>query len=153
LALAVIAILDAYRNAATGGVARYNRWYFYLAAWLVGYVIVGSAIFDYGRTNYMEAFKIPTGSMEPAVLKGTVCWLTRRPIAGWHRKRATSSYLFTRRPQQDVYQESRSPAGETVALADARRKRCLTARYPCSATTGKTVSTAGTLVSFRSATS
>jgi signal peptidase I len=70
LALYIIAILDAYRNAGTGGAARYHRWYFYLAAWLVGYVIVGSAVYDYGRMNYMEAFKIPTKSMEPAVLQG-----------------------------------------------------------------------------------
>jgi signal peptidase I len=70
LALYIFSILDAYRNAGTGGVARFNRWYFYLAAWLVGYVIVGSAVYDYGRTNYMEAFKIPTRSMEPAVLQG-----------------------------------------------------------------------------------
>jgi len=70
LAIAIVAICDAYRNAGKGGATQHNRWYFYLAAWLVGYVIVGSIVFEYGRANYLEAFKIPSESMEPAVLKG-----------------------------------------------------------------------------------
>jgi signal peptidase I len=70
IVLYIIAILDAYKNASTGVTARFGVWYFYLAAWLVGYVIVGSAVFDYGTTNYLQAFKIPTASMEPAVMSG-----------------------------------------------------------------------------------
>lgn len=70
IVLYVIAILDAYRNAPTSAASRFGGWYFYLAAWLAGYVIVGSAVFDYGKTNFLEAFKIPTASMEPAVMSG-----------------------------------------------------------------------------------
>ena len=70
IVLYIIAILDAYRNASTSTASRLGGWYFYLAAWLVGYVIVGSAVFNYGITNYLQAFRIPTRSMEPAVLSG-----------------------------------------------------------------------------------
>jgi signal peptidase I len=68
--LYIIAVLDAYRNTPKGAASRFGGWYFYLAAWLVGYVIVGSAVIDYGKTNYLQAFKIPTASMEPAVMSG-----------------------------------------------------------------------------------
>lgn len=48
----------------------WNRWYAYLAVWLIGSVVFTGSVYDYARTNYVEAFKIPSASMEPAVLRG-----------------------------------------------------------------------------------
>lgn len=48
----------------------YNRWYFYLAAWLVGMVGINGAIIDHIRGSSCEAFKIVGASMEPTVLRG-----------------------------------------------------------------------------------
>ncbi|HYS43906.1 MAG TPA: signal peptidase I [Geobacteraceae bacterium] len=48
----------------------YNRWYFYLAAWLVGMAGINGAMIDHIRTSSIEAFKIVGNSMEPTVLRG-----------------------------------------------------------------------------------
>lgn len=48
----------------------YNRWYFYLAAWLVGMVGINGTIIDQIRSSSIEAFKIVGASMEPNVLRG-----------------------------------------------------------------------------------
>ena len=48
----------------------YNRWYFYLAAWLVGMGGINGAIIDHIRSSTIEAFKIVADSMAPTVLRG-----------------------------------------------------------------------------------
>ena len=74
IVLYVAAIVDAYKKAArTGGVYRpavYSRWYFYAAVWLLGWVFISGAVFGYVRSNFLEAYKIPSESMEPAILRG-----------------------------------------------------------------------------------
>jgi signal peptidase I len=74
VAVFAAAIVDAYRKAGMAEPAyqltRYNRWYFYLAVWLLGSVLVSGAVDGYVRDNWIEAYKIPTGSMEPGVRKG-----------------------------------------------------------------------------------
>jgi signal peptidase I len=123
LALYAIAIRDAYQEAGTHAVRGYNRWYFYLAAWLLGYVIVSGVVLEYGRTNYMEAFVIPSISMEPAVLKGDRILVDKTA----YRRIA---------PQKNdiivfVYPDDRSKAfikriealpGETITLADGTKE-------------------------------
>jgi signal peptidase I len=49
---------------------KYNRWYFYLAVWLVCMVGINGAIIRHIRTSTLEAFKIVGASMQPAVLRG-----------------------------------------------------------------------------------
>jgi signal peptidase I len=124
LALAITAILDAYRNAGKGGVAHHNRWYFYLAAWLVGYVIIGSSIYDYGRTNYMEAFKIPTGSMEPAVLKGDRLLADKtayRRIAP--KKGDIVIFVYPDDRSKMFIKRVEALPGETLTLADGKTQK------------------------------
>jgi len=71
IAIDFAAIIDSYRTSARiGPPAPYNRWYFYVAVWLLGWVLVAGAVFGYIRDNIAEAYKIVGESMEPAVLKG-----------------------------------------------------------------------------------
>src|SRR5574337_665807 len=64
-------VFDAYRSAGSSfQPASYNRWYFYLAVWLLGCVLVSGFAYEYVRTNIVEAYKIPSASMEPVVLRG-----------------------------------------------------------------------------------
>ncbi len=74
LGLYIAAIIDAYRTAARIGIsfqpAAYNRWYFYVALWLLGWVLVTGAVFQFVRDNMVEAYVIPSSSMEPAILRG-----------------------------------------------------------------------------------
>jgi signal peptidase I len=73
LAVYVFSVLDAYRRAssmkAVYMLKSYNQWYFYLAFWLMGILITGSAL-EHIRENYLEAYRIPTQSMAPAVESG-----------------------------------------------------------------------------------
>jgi len=48
----------------------YDQWYFYLALWMLGSVVVMGAVYSYTARNVIAAYKIPSMSMEPAVLKG-----------------------------------------------------------------------------------
>ncbi|OGW38556.1 MAG: signal peptidase I [Nitrospirae bacterium GWD2_57_9] len=76
IAIAVFAmiIIDAYRKAGKIGtdyrLKSYNRWYFYLAVWLLGSVLVSGSVYDYLKNNIIEAYKIVTTSMEPVILEG-----------------------------------------------------------------------------------
>jgi signal peptidase I len=73
IVLYATSIVDAYRKASVSDAAyplkSYNRWYFYLAIWFLSFM-VGFAALGYARDNWIEAFKIPTSSMEPAVSSG-----------------------------------------------------------------------------------
>jgi signal peptidase I len=73
VAIYVISIVDAYRKASASEAAYQlkscNRWFFYLAIWLLGFmVLIGSM--GYAKNNWIEVFLIPTKSMEPAIESG-----------------------------------------------------------------------------------
>lgn len=74
IAVFVMIIVDAYRKARKIGtdypLKAYNRWYFYLAVWLLGSVLVSGSVYDYVKKNIIEAYKIVTTSMEPVVFRG-----------------------------------------------------------------------------------
>jgi signal peptidase I len=70
----IMIIVDAYRKAkslAAGyRLKAYNRWYFYLAIWLLGSVLVSGSVYGYVKQNIIEAYKIAGTSMAPIVIKG-----------------------------------------------------------------------------------
>jgi signal peptidase I len=74
IAINIIAIVNSYRKAKTlersYQSTQYNRWYFYLAVWLLGFILVPGSLYSYITNNMLQAYKIPTGSMEPGVLRG-----------------------------------------------------------------------------------
>jgi signal peptidase I len=71
LAIYLGAMIDAYRNSAKEAkLQAYNRWYFYAAVWLLGWILAAGAVFGHVRDNIAEAYKIASGSMEPTVMKG-----------------------------------------------------------------------------------
>ena len=47
----------------------YNRYYFYVAAWLLG-AVLAAAVMGYTQTRHLRFFKIPSASMSPQVLQG-----------------------------------------------------------------------------------
>ncbi len=120
-ALYIIAIIDAYRNAGRGGVARHKGWYFYLAAWLAGYVIVGSAVYDYGRINYLEAFRIPSTSMEPTVMQGDRILADKTAYRRMSPKQGDIViFVFPDDRSKNFIKRVEALPGETVTLADGK---------------------------------
>ncbi|MCX5906412.1 MAG: signal peptidase I [Deltaproteobacteria bacterium] len=74
LAIYLAAIIDGYRKASKEG-ASYrgktsNRWYTYVAIWMVESVLIMGGVVGYVKGNVVEAYKIVTISMEPKVLRG-----------------------------------------------------------------------------------
>lgn len=74
LAVYCLAIIDSYRKARRKG-AEYrarvlNRWYVYVAVWMVESVLVMGGVVTYLKGNVMEAYKIVAISMEPKVMRG-----------------------------------------------------------------------------------
>ena len=70
----VLTVIDAYRKAkypeAGYELKSYNRWYVYLAFWLIGSIAASGSVYDYVKNNFIQAYKIVTLSMAPDVLKG-----------------------------------------------------------------------------------
>lgn len=68
------AIVDAYRTAVnpkgSSQHKSFDRWYIYLAVWMVESVLIMGGVTAYVKTNIIEAYKIVTVSMEPVVLQG-----------------------------------------------------------------------------------
>jgi len=69
--LYIFAAITAGRNAYTEvRQTPYDKWYFYLALWMLGSIVVMGAVYSYTARNVIAAYKIPSMSMEPAVLRG-----------------------------------------------------------------------------------
>jgi signal peptidase I len=73
-AINIFAIASSYRKAKTlensYQPTPYNRWYFYLAVWLLGFILIPGSVISYIKNNILEPYKVRSGSMEPGVLRG-----------------------------------------------------------------------------------
>jgi signal peptidase I len=74
LTVYLLAIFDGYQKSRREGAAyrarAFNRWYVYVAVWLVESVLVMGGVVAYLKGNVMEAYKIVAISMEPKVMRG-----------------------------------------------------------------------------------
>src|SRR6266545_2570689 len=74
LAIYLVAIIDGYRRARREGTMyrgkAFNRWYAYLAVWMVESVIIIGGAVGYVKGNIVEPYKIVTTTMEPKILRG-----------------------------------------------------------------------------------
>ncbi len=119
------AAIDSYRKAATASYqpAVYNRWYFYVAVWLLGWVLVSGAGFGYVRDNVAEAYRIASGSMEPAIFAGDRVLADKtayRRIAPQKGDVVTLVYPDDR--SKKYIKRIEALPGETITCADGARK-------------------------------
>jgi len=59
----------------------YNRWYWYASAVIINLFIWQPAMVSVMRSNVVQAFRIPSGAMEPTVLAGDFIFASKRPSA------------------------------------------------------------------------
>lgn len=123
LGVYVASVVQAFRRArkspSTGGQAAYNRWYFYVAVWLLGYVLISGAVYDYVRNHYVEAFKIPSASMEPAVLRGDMVLADKTAYRRTAPKKGDIViFVFKDDRSKRFIKRIESMPGDTVRLAD-----------------------------------
>jgi signal peptidase I len=125
IALYAAAVIDSYRKAATNSYqpAPYNRWYFYVAVWLLGWVLVSGAVFGYVKDNVAEAYKIAGGSMEPAVLMGDCVLADKtayRRIAP--QKGDVVTFVYPDDRSKKYIKRIEALPGEIITGADGTRK-------------------------------
>jgi len=74
MAVYVISISEAYRKSAGTGAGyslkQYNRWYIYVAIWMIGSLLVTGFAYSHTRENVIQLFKIPAEGMQPEIMKG-----------------------------------------------------------------------------------
>lgn len=74
LAIYLAAVVEGYRKArGVGGAYRLkgvNRWYVYVALWMIESVVIMGGVVGYMKGNVAEPFKIVTPTMEPQVMQG-----------------------------------------------------------------------------------
>lgn len=95
----------------------YNRWYWYLAYASVVYVglIVGAV--PWIRNHVMEAFRVPSGSMEPTVLAGEFLMVPREGSARSDPHRgAIVVYTLVEEPGLKTIKRIAGIAGDTLAM-------------------------------------
>jgi signal peptidase I len=80
LTVYAISVMDAYRKASELNgqytLKPVNRWYVYVAVWMLGAFMM-SAANNYIKANSVQAFKIPSLSMEPAIMQGDMIFVDR----------------------------------------------------------------------------
>jgi signal peptidase I len=127
VSLYIMSIVDAYRTAAKTEVsfqpAPYNRWYFYVAVWLLGWILVSGAAFEYVRNNLAEAYVIPSASMEPTIQRGDRVLADK---TAYHRmapgKGDVVILIYPDDRSKKYIKRIEALPGETITLADSSRK-------------------------------
>ncbi len=100
---------------------KYNKWYVYVGI-VVAMVIISLAIpsldFDSDRikSNYMQAYKIPSGSMEPTLLIGDRILVDRRVSARKPTRGTIIIFEYPEDPTKDFVKRVEAVGGDTIEV-------------------------------------
>lgn len=74
LGIYLVSAVEAYKRSSQIGThfvpKPYNKWYVYLAIWMIGSLLITGVAYRLTRDNVIQMFKIPSESMQPAIMKG-----------------------------------------------------------------------------------
>ena len=98
----------------------FNRWYVYLGAWLAWSLVFSFAV-ESIRLKVIEAFRIPSGSMEPSVLVGDFIYVDKREN---RRSSITRGTIITHQSVEEegmtVIKRVVALPGDTIAMSKGR---------------------------------
>jgi signal peptidase I len=63
----------------------YNRWYWYGLAILFNLFVWQPTVLRYIKSRWVQAFQIPSTSMDPTILAGDFIFVSKRPVGELHR--------------------------------------------------------------------
>jgi signal peptidase I len=116
---------------------KYNKWYVYVGIIAVITVVslaVPSLNFDGDRirSNYMQAYKIPSGSMEPTLLVGDRILVDRRVSARTPTRGTIIIFEYPEDPTKDFVKRVEAVGGDTVEVRNKElyvNKKLVTEAY------------------------
>lgn len=107
----------------------YNRWYWYALAVLIFQFVWQPAVFNDLRSGWLEAFRLPSNSMEPTLHVGDFIFVSKRPAA---RIPQLNGLVVFSKDGLMVLKRVVGLAGDTLAMKDGRlfrNGRALTEPY------------------------
>jgi signal peptidase I len=121
-------LLDAHQKAESLGAGyqlkTYNRWYFYLAVWLLGSVLVSGSVYDHVKKNNIEAYEIVTTSMEPVVLKGDRVFADKTAYTRVAPKRGDIIvFVYPDDRSKTFIRRIEGMPGEMITLTDGKKEQ------------------------------
>ena len=85
IVVAVRAARAAAASTTTYTLQPYNRWYWYGVAILFSLLFWQPTLLRYIKSHWVQAFQIPSTSMEPTILPGDFIFVSKRPVGELHR--------------------------------------------------------------------
>jgi signal peptidase I len=100
----------------------YNRWYWYTIAILFSLFVWQPLLLSYIRSRWVQAFRIPSTSMEPTVLAGDFMFVSKRPV-GQPKRDDLVMYESSTAPGAMVLKRIVGIAGDTLAMRNGVLRR------------------------------
>lgn len=117
IAIAVDAIVVARRIRATYRAHKFNRWYIYIAVLALA-LGVNSLVSRFIKSSYVQAFKLPSESMQPTVLVGDHVLVDKRASALDLQRGNLIVFRYPKDPTKDFMKRVVAVAGDKVEIRD-----------------------------------
>jgi signal peptidase I len=98
--------------------AKYNRWFFYVGYFVVLSLGVSTIVSEGVKANLVQAYKLPSGSMEPTLLSGDHVVVDRRAKAKSPQKGQIIIFEYPEDPTKDFIKRVVAVGGDTVEVKD-----------------------------------
>lgn len=122
IGLFVFSVYDATVMAKRGGVTyplkKYNRWYIYLGCWLISALMIQPAVGASIKYFLIQSYKMPSGSMTPAVKMGDYFFVKKRLLVSKIDRGDILVFPYPKDPSKTFIKRAVGLGGESVEIKD-----------------------------------